>query len=190
MPPKAKITRDMVVCAAFEIARRSGAEQINARTVAQTLGCSTQPVMYHFAKIEGLKRAVYEKLDQYHTQYLIRTPAPQQETPLSIGLNDIRFAVEEPHLFRFLFQSGFALENSLLEMMDSQGLQPVISAMQRAADLSLEQAKQVFFTVALFTHGYASILANNAFPYDEKAAAFHLKRAYCGAVSAVQEEIK
>ena len=68
MPPKAKITKEMVIDAAFDIARTEGAEQINARTVSQKLGCSTQPVMYHFAKIEDIKRAAYEKADWLHTR--------------------------------------------------------------------------------------------------------------------------
>lgn len=50
MPPKAKITKEMIINAAFDIARTEGAEQINARTVSQKLGCSTQPVMYNFQK--------------------------------------------------------------------------------------------------------------------------------------------
>ena len=57
MPPKARVTKDMVVKAAFEVARKTGAENINARTVSEKLNCSTQPVMYHFATIEELKRA-------------------------------------------------------------------------------------------------------------------------------------
>ena len=45
MPPKAKISKDMVVVAAFEVARKTGGEHINARTVSKKLNCSTQPVM-------------------------------------------------------------------------------------------------------------------------------------------------
>ena len=52
MPPKPKIKRDMVIDAAFEVVRKTGAENINARTVSKKLNCSTQPVMYHFATIE------------------------------------------------------------------------------------------------------------------------------------------
>lgn len=48
MPPRAKITKEMVVDAAFELVRAEGIERVNARTVSQKLGCSTQPVMYHF----------------------------------------------------------------------------------------------------------------------------------------------
>lgn len=55
VPAKAKVTKEMIIDAAFEIARTTGAENINARTVSQRLNCSTQPVMYHFSTIEELK---------------------------------------------------------------------------------------------------------------------------------------
>ena len=63
MPPRAKITKEMVIDAAFEVAREQGVENINARTVAKKLSCSTQPIMYHFETIEKLKKAVYTKAD-------------------------------------------------------------------------------------------------------------------------------
>lgn len=190
MPPRAKITREMVIDAAFEVAREMGWENINARTVAKKLNCSTQPVMYHFATIEELKKAVYEKLDLYHTEFLMNIQKPQDGVMLGIGLNYIRFAVEEPNLFRFLFQSGFAVENSFLEMVNSEELIPVISAMKEAMALNMEQTKDVFITLALFVHGYASIIVNNTLEYDEELIKVHLERTYKGAVLAVQEEMK
>ena len=187
MPPKPKITRDMIIDAAFEITRKTGAENINARTVSEKLNCSTQPVMYHFSTIEELKRAVYAKSDCYHTEYLMNIEKPQKGIMLGIGLNYIRFAIKEPHLFRFLFQSGFAVENSLLEMIDSKELEPVLSAMQNAVGMSLAQTKEVFLTISMFAHGYASIIANNSLEYDEELVASHLERAYRGAVLAAQD---
>ena len=145
--------------------------------------------MYHFATIEDMKRAVYAKLDRFHTEYLMNVD-PQEDVMLGIGLNYIRFAIEEPNLFRFLFQSGFAVENNLLEMINSDELIPVISAMQKAMNLNMEQTKDVFITLALFVHGYASIIANNGLEYDEELIKVHLERAYKGAVLAIQEEKK
>ena len=190
MPPKPKITRDMVIDAAFEVARKTGAENINARTVSKKLNCSTQPVMYHFATIEELRKATYTKTDNYHMKYLMNIPETQEDIMLGIGVNYIRFAVEEPYLFRFLFQSGFVVENSLLEMINSEELIPVISAMQEEMDLNIEQTKEVFITLAMFVHGYASIIANNSLEYDEKLIEKHLERVYTGAILAIQEEIK
>ena len=187
MPPKTRVTEDMIIHAAIEVVRRSGFENINARTVAGQLHCSTQPVMYHFLTIDNLKKAAYRQANRLHTQYLMRTP-PGQDPILGLGLNYIRFAVEEPQLFRFLFQSGYAEENSLPEMVDSGELTPVLAAMQQGAGLSIQQTKNVFITVALFAHGYASIIANNHLEFDEKLIAGHLERAWNGAVLAAEKE--
>ncbi len=189
MPPKAKITEQMVVDAAFEIAREMGAEAISARTVAQRLDCSTQPVMYHFERIEDLKKAAYAKADAFHTEYLMRIEPPR-DIMLTIGLNYIRFAMEQPHLFRFLFQSGYAIGNNLLEMMDSEAFAPLLSLMEGAMDMSTDQTKSVFITIALFTHGYASLIANKGISYDEALVTAHLEQAYRGAVLAAQEGSK
>ncbi len=190
MPPKAKITKEMVVDAAFEIARETGAENINARTVAKKLKCSTQPIMYHFATIEELKKAAYAKADSYHSEYLMNIKDPQNGIMLGIGSNYIRFAMEEPHLFRFLFQSDFFNGITLLEMIDAEELSPVISAIQGAVGGNTEQVKEIFITIFLFAHGYASIIANNSLKYDEKLIISHLERAYKGAVLAAKEKIK
>ena len=187
MPPKTRITENMIIDAAIEVMRQSGFENINARTVSGQLHCSTQPVMYHFSTIDNLKKAAYRQADHLHTQYIMNIP-PDRDPILGIGLNYIRFAVEEPQLFRFLFQSGYAEGNSLLEMVDSGELAPVLAAMQESTGLSMEKTRDVFITVALFAHGYASIIANNHFEYDEKLIAEHLERAWNGAVLAAEEE--
>lgn len=116
MPAKAKVTKEMIVDAAFAVARETGADHMNVRTVSERLNCSTQPVMYHFATMEALKRAVYAKADRYHSEYLMNLKSPQKGPALGIGSNYIRFAIEEPHLFRFLFQSNFFNGTTLLEL--------------------------------------------------------------------------
>ena len=189
MPPKTRITKDMIIHAAIEVAKQSGYENINARTVSAQLHCSTQPVMYHFSTIDAMKRAAYARVDQLHSENIM-TISPEQDPILQIGLNYIRFAVEEPQLFRFLFQSGYAAEHSLLEMIDSEALIPVLAAMQEGTGLSMEKTKQVFLTVALFAHGYASIIANNGLEYDEKLIAAHLDQNWNGAMLAAAQEEK
>ena len=116
------------------------------------------------------------------------TIPPGQDPVLGIGLNYIRFAVEEPQFFRFLFQSGFAEENNLLEMINSEELIPVLAAMQESSGLNRQQTRDVFLTVALFAHGYASIIVNNNLEFDEKLIGEHLERAWNGALLAAEQE--
>ena len=187
MPPKTRITKDMIIDAAVEVVKQNGYENINARTVSKQLHCSTQPIMYHFSTVDAMKRAAYEKADHLHSEYIM-TIRSKQNPVLGIGLNYIGFAVTEPQLFRFLFQSGYAKEKSLLEMIDSEELIPILAAMEENTGSSREKTKQVFLTVALFAHGYASIIANNHLEYDEVLAAEHLERAWNGALLAAAQE--
>ena len=108
---------------------------------------------------------------------------------LGIGMNYIRFAIEEPRLFRFLFQSDSFGGKTLPELIDAGALTPVLSAMQGALGLGAEQTKAVFLTVFLFAHGYASLIANNALRCDEDLIRAQLERAYRGAILAAQEEL-
>ena len=188
MPAKTKVTKEMIVDAAFAVARETGTENINARTVSEKLNCSTQPVMYHFATIEELKKTVYAKADRYHSEYLMNPKRRADGAMLGIGMNYIRFAIEEPHLFRFLFQSDYFDGATLPELIEAEELAPVLSAMRSALDMNEEQTKNVFLTVFLFAHGYASIIANNSLKYDEETINSQLKQAYKGAILAARKE--
>lgn len=188
MPPKAKITKDMVVDAAYEVARTEGAEKINARTVSQKLGCSTQPVMYHFAKIEDIKKAVYQKADEYHFAYI--TDIHSNEPMKEIGLQYIWFAEKEKNLFRFLFQSNEFSGQNISELINGEEIYPILAILSQTAGVSIEQAKMVFKSLFLFAHGYASMLANNSLKYDKKIISSDLERIFCGAMYALKEELQ
>ena len=44
MAPRQKITKEMILEATFRLTREHGFEQVNARSLAAELGCSTQPI--------------------------------------------------------------------------------------------------------------------------------------------------
>jgi len=180
MPPKAKITRDMIIDTAFEIARSEGSEHINARTVSKKLGCSTQPVMYHFKTIEELKKSVYVKADEYHSKYI--TDIHSENPMKDIGLNYIRFAETEKKLFRFLFQTNGFTGKNISELINSEELQPIIAILSKEAEVNIEQAKTIFRSLFLIAHGYASMFANNEMTYEEQTIVSDLGLVFEGMV--------
>lgn len=187
MPPKARITKEMIIDASCTIVRHYGIEALNARTLAKELHCSTQPVMYHFATIDALKKETYHQIDHFHTNYLM-TISEDQDPLLAIGLNYIRFALKEPHYFKFLFQSGYADGHQLVDLLDQPDLLPLLSIIQEEADINEHQVKDLFLIIAMFVHGYASIIANNHLDYDENDVAAHLTKAFTGALAAAKME--
>ena len=165
MPPKPKITRDMILEAGLTVIRRDGAEKLNVRSIAAELSCSTQPVMYQYPAVSALKDELYAAADQLHTAYIMQSSG---ENPmLGIGLRYIRFAAEERQLFRFLFQSDKFAGSSFGDLLSEDAPNPVIAPLCAQTGLDPAQAKAVFASLFCCVHGYASLLANNAMRFDE-----------------------
>lgn len=187
MPPKPRITREMILEAAYAIAREQGADLINARTISERLGCSTQPVLYHFAHIEDIRREVYRMADAYQSEFLMQLP--ENLNPMvAIGLNYIRFSATEKPLFRLLFQSDSFSGQSITALINTPELAPVLDIFQQETGLNLEQTKFVFKTLTMLVHGCASMLANNSMEYDEKEIIPMLETAFEGMMTAVKME--
>ena len=182
MPPKAKITGDMIIRAGLQIVRTEGTENLNVRRIAAELDCSTQPVMYYFKTVTDLKAAVYARANDLHTAYILTPDADAADPFLSVGLRYIRFSAEEPHLFRFLFQSNQFQNVSFQELMQSDGLTPVLAPLCETAGLSEAQAKEIFGILFVCVQGAASLIANNAIPYDQTYFENILTAAFEGAV--------
>ena len=162
MPPRSKITREMIIDAAYEIVRESGEGSLNARSIADRLGCSTQPVLYVFRTMNEIRECVYQKADEYHSEYLMQTG---ENT--SIWKNYIRFSVRERNLFRFLFQSN-AFSGRIQGLIDDERLLPVLEAMSAQMGMEVKDVKKFFAAIYYPVHGIASLLANNSMEYDEE----------------------
>ena len=86
-----------------------------------------------------------------------------------MGLRYIRFAEEEPKLFRFLFQSGRFSGLSLEDLIQSPETADVLSAVSEEEGLPVADAAAYFEPLVAVVHGYASLIANNAIKYDPDA---------------------
>ena len=182
MPPKAKITKEMIVDAAFEIARTEGAASINARTLSQKLNCSTQPVLYYFSTIEEIKNEVFQKADQYHETYITNLKGEYGNPLLEIAMLYIKFAVEEKKLFCFLFQSDKFVNRNLVDWTGDRKIVPIIEMMKEQAGLDEETAKSLFTCIYMLMHGYASMFANNSMEYHEEVIIENLQRTFMGII--------
>lgn len=187
MPPKPRITREMILDAAFAIAREQGSECISARTIAERLGCSTQPVLYWFDHVEDVRREVYRMADEYHTACLMDI-GESADPMMAIGLNYIRFASREKRLFRLLFQTDSFGGQGIVQMIDQPDMAPMLEILCREAGLTMTQAKQAFRVLLLLVHGWASMLANNTMPLDEAEIVSTLTTAFMGTIGALKME--
>ena len=188
MPPKVRITKEMVAKASFEIIRRSGHESLSARAIAEYLGCSTQPVLYNFRTVEEIREAAYETADKFHTDYIL--PKETDENPLmtnplmTLGLNYVRFGHEEKNLFRFLFQTDKFGGKDIGALMADPDLSGVLEVMAAGLEVDKEQAGEMFLTFFCVAHGLASLLANNSMEYEEGQCRKMLEEVFFGMIAA------
>ena len=189
MPPKVKTTREMIVEAGVDVVRDTGPDALTMRAVAARLGCSTQPVLSNFPTSAQLKEAVYERADQVHTNYLMQGAADGENPLLAIGLAYVRFAREEPNLFKLLFQSDGLGSASLAGLVAADDLTPIVSLIASEAGIDEDAAREAFACIELVAHGYASFLANNSMDYDEPFCVRALEAAFVGAVGVARGEL-
>ena len=187
MPAIAKVTKEMIIEAAFEIAKETGAENITARTVSQKLGCSTQPVLYHFKTIEDVRIAAHKKASEFHVDYVTHLSGKYERPMLEVGMRHIQFAVEEKNLFRFLFHSNYYTGVSLYDWLTGENFDALFPILKKQAEADEQQAYSIFSQIFLVTHGIASLLANNAMVYDEAYCINTLSNAYFGAMHLIEE---
>ena len=164
MPKKPTTTKEAMIEGAFRLIREKGHESLTARNLAAFIGCSTQPVMYQFPSLDTLRELLYRKADAFHSEYIL-----SGGDLLGIGLRYIRFAEEEPQLFRFLFQSGHFSGSSLEELIRSPETADILAEVSKEEGLTTEAAAAFFEPLVAVVHGYASLIANNAMKYDPEA---------------------
>ena len=183
MPPKARITKDMIVDAAFAVVRRSGVDDINVRKVANELGCSTQPVMYHFKTVEDLKAEVYDIAMNFFTEYISVNDEGSSPDLNGISRRYIQFAKDESNLFKFIFQSGRYKGDHFDKMFGTEAKNNVLGALSDKTGFPEEKAKLVAAAMSSAVHGYASIVANQNAEYNKDVAEILIESIYKASVA-------
>ena len=97
--PKQKITKEMVVDTAFDIARKDGMDRVLIKKIAGKLGCSVQPIYSYCQNIESLKAEVEARAMQFVWGFIEEQIDPE-DLFASTGRAYVRLAKEEPNLFR------------------------------------------------------------------------------------------
>lgn len=164
MPPKIKVTKDDIINTAIQIVRKSSAEAINARTIASTLNCSTQPIFSNFATMEELHHAVIVKADEWYQSY-IRQEIASGKYPSykASGMAYIRFAKEEKEMFKLLFMRDRAKNG---EDFDNKNFDSMVTFVQSYTGLSEEDAKLFHLELWACVHGIATMFATGFLDLD------------------------
>lgn len=159
--PRQRITKQVILNAAFELTREQGFEQVNARNVAKKAGCSVQPIYSYFSNMQDLMDNLFVCAQEYLNQY-IDAHADKQNYFASIGHCHISFAMEEKSLFRFLFLSPYVRANGIEGIYQKYEINDVTQFIQAKFGFNESAAKELYLSMMIYTHGIACMLATDA----------------------------
>lgn len=160
MPAKKQVPKEKILTAALELLKAQGYEAVNIKQLSAALGCSTQPIYLSFSGIEELRKELTPLTVAEFERYMKYGGSAVH----LYGMRYIRFAKEEPHLFRFLFMrpNAFAeIKQALLPMIEG-----AIAELMNTYHIDHKGADFLHDQLWMHTHGIASMIATNFCNWD------------------------
>ena len=158
MPPRIKITKDDIINKTLELVRINGKDAINARAIASSLNCSTQPIFSNFATMDELHESLLAAAYNCYIGF-IRREVENDKYPKykAFGMAYVRFAKEERELFKFLFMC----DRTNKDISPSPDFEASVEMIMKANGLSKEKATLMHFEMWSVVHGIGTMLATS-----------------------------
>lgn len=156
--PKQKITKEMVVNAAFALARDGGMEQVLVKNIAGNLGCSVQPVYSYLKNMKELRREVEKKAAEFVREYVL-AHMDKEDLFGSTGRAYVGLAKEEPHIFRIFIMYQREGISSLEELYSMEANPEMVGEIADKLHISAAGARQLHLNMLIYTMGLCTILA-------------------------------
>ncbi len=160
MSKPTKITKEIILEKAFEIARIQGIEKVSNREIAKKLNSSIRPIYYQFKNSKELYNELLMKMEVYFYRFLLDNTIDNIPKYKQIGINYIKFAKCETNIFKVLFmrKSNLVVENFIKQTKEFKEVEQSIKI---STNLKNEEIKTFHVKMWIFTHGLATLVANN-----------------------------
>lgn len=165
MAPRVKFTREEFAEAGLSVVRKKGFSALTAQALAEELKSSTRPIFTCFGTMDELKSEVYAAAEAVYKDYEdvgLKHPIPF----LGVGLQYIRFAKEDPELYRLLFlTSGTEFGGAMTSMKHLQNM--IRESLMSIYKIDAKTADFYFRDLWLVVHGLATLIVTGDCPYSD-----------------------
>lgn len=176
MGRKTRITKEMILEAAYELLDKEGMGAVQIKTIAAKLGCSTQPVSWQFGSMTELKKELF-----LYSRYKLYAPFAEKtkgkaalEAFFISGLCYISNACDHPNVFRFVCVDdpvntiGEALhEGSIFEsQFDANSARALAEEYKISPDVIGSAVRDV----VIYTHGLSVMMMFDSYKLPKKQA--------------------
>ena len=169
MARKTQISRELILDTAFRMLVRDGYGSINITTLAREIGCSTQPIAWHFGNMEGLRDALLRHCLDYMKNHFTLSGDSTVPMLAEIQRKYIDLAFDHPNLYKYLYmtdQDRMQTE-ALLQTLRFPSCEKILHLLQQEYDVNEEAARRYLLDLQLYVHGIASF-AVSKIPFSSK----------------------
>ena len=167
MAPKNKFSKEEMVEAAMRVVRAKGIAGLTAKTMADELGTSTQPVFTAFGSMDTVRQEVYAAAVRVYDGYA--DAGLKENIPFfGVGMQYIRFAREEPELYRFLFLTR-TQDQEYSAMKSMRHLQELVRpTLVSIYHITAEEADLYFRDLWFVVHSLSTLILTGDCPYSDR----------------------
>lgn len=176
MPPRQRITKEILLEHAFMIAEEQGIMAVTSRSVAKSVGCSIQPVFSQFPTMEELRQATFD----FACNIFVKEVLAFEEKPdffPQVTKWVLNLARNKPNLFRMLYLSdGFKGKNFLDVMMTFESNNRMVTKMTELYCLNENVCKNILLRSCLFLLGICTMICVNHMEFSDEQVAEMMKQ--------------
>ena len=161
MPRAAFFTKETITAAGLEIVRAGGEDSLTARALSKALHFSSSPIFTVYEGMDKIKEDVRNAaralFSEYVSDVMDHYPAFKE-----LGIRIVRFAKQEPNIFRMLFlglDSSYTAEISKVDLC--------LDGIEEEYGLTEAQTRLLFRQIWPLACGLAVINAQNPEVYPE-----------------------
>ena len=179
---RGKHSKQDIINAAVDVIRRDGPNSITAKKLAAELEMSTYPLFNEFKTIDEIREAAHEQALTIYRSYQDR--ALSTNLPLkAFAMEYVRFAEEEPNLFRILFMNP--TDSAIMDeyLLTAEYARDLMECFVNRYGVDRDNAVFVYRNLAMYVHGIAVMCACGVTHLSQKELAYKLGEVFRGLIA-------
>lgn len=170
MGRRTQITREIILEAALQMLIREGYAAINIKSLAREIGCSTQPIAWHFENMQKFRQEFFHYCICYAKKQFTVWNGSLDDLLTETARGYVTIACNMPHLFRFVFvdNKDECKSSDVVQELQLDNTRRIIQLLCREKGLTESQAASFLMDYEFYIHGIASYTASGFFNYSEE----------------------
>lgn len=170
MGRKTQITKQIILETALQLLIREGYGAVTVQNLAKQIGCSTQPIVWHFENMQNFRKEFLCYCIAYTKEQFTVWNGSLEDMLSQTACRYIAIARQMPHLFRFVYvENKSECKNSeIIHQLQLDNTPRLLELLHTEKGLTGEQAARFLMNYEFYIHGIASYTAGGFCTYSQE----------------------